>query len=870
MGVNTYPTAEDYIKYIAAYHKEIHAYEIYAKALKRVLERACKVSIPEAIVQARHKDVSSFAGKWVRKYDKYPDPIADMTDLCGARVIAQTLEQVIAICHFIEYNFVIVEKDDKGLSLGESNFGYRDMHFLIQLKYGNDRAGKIGFDDGEQKAIGNRIAELQVRTWVQHAWADTLHDRIYKTPLQLSTETKREGALLAAIMEDGDRAFNRLALELDGMEANYTAYAARDDVKREIKAQELIFKHEPADSSKIAVLALRLSRLIAPGGDYGGVVSLLDRFKDIQGPIRPELLLELGYALCKTHRNNPESEEYTRGQLYLKEGISTLTSPDLDAVPNLRKQRSLLALANFRYAWSWEAHVGGEVLALEHYRRALELEPENPYYLIAQLGYEIYCHRSLVLIQAMRASIEKAIASCKSHALSGTELPYAYFTAGRLSLLLEENSDSKGGTPIEWYSRGLCHRFSGTSYAPPDLLDEEMGWLRRISFGKQPSKHQNSIRDLIIIAQNCQNKCAERANAKPNETSSPDKKVLIIAGGAASMSDKELQHIRPLIKAALQDFQGTVISGGTISGVPGCVGEVTAQLQEEKCKCFKLIGFLPEHTPNDAPPDRRYDHLFEVGKDSFSAEQILENWQYVIREEIEPNQVLLLGFGGGSISAIEYSIALACGARVALIISSGREADRIINDPVWKGVKNLCPLPSDPASIRAIVLPVTQQYEELDSMARAFHENYVAMSSNRLPANMQPWENLDETYKKANAEQAKYSVDILRAAGFEVRTKKEPVLITFSDEIECMAALEHGRWNIERLQDGWLPGKKRDNSKKIHNCLVPWNELSEEIKEYDRSAVKKFPVILAKASREIYRLPDQESRLQRMKELLGL
>jgi hypothetical protein len=56
----------------------------------------------------------------------------------------------------------------------------------------------------------------------------------------------------------------------------------------------------------------------------------------------------------------------------------------------------------------------------------------------------------------------------------------------------------------------------------------------------------------------------------------------------------------------------------------------------------------------------------------------------------------------------------------------------------------------------------------------------------------------------------------------------------------------------------------------MHNCLVPWNELSEEIKEYDRSAVKKFPVILAKASREIYRLSDQESRLQRMKELLGL
>lgn len=308
-----------------------------------------------------------------------------------------------------------------------------------------------------------------------------------------------------------------------------------------------------------------------------------------------------------------------------------------------------------------------------------------------------------------------------------------------------------------------------------------------------------------------------------------------------------------------------------MSGVPGCVGEVAAQLQTENRKNFQLIGFLPKHTPNDAPPDRRYDRLFEVSKDSFSAEQILENWKYLIKEEVKPSQVLLLGFGGGAISSLEYSIALAIGAEVGLVVSSGGEADRILNDPVWRGVKNLYSLPLDPASIRAIVFPVTHPDKKIDSMAKAYHENFVAISSDKLPANMQHWEKLEETYKKANIAQAEYSVDILRAVGFEVRYKKKPVLITFShDEIECMAALEHGRWNIERLQDGWLPGKERDNSRKIHNCLVPWCDLTDKIKEYDRSAVKKFPEILAKASREIYRLPDQESQLQRMKELLGL
>jgi hypothetical protein len=68
-----------------------------------------------------------------------------------------------------------------------------------------------------------------------------------------------------------------------------------------------------------------------------------------------------------------------------------------------------------------------------------------------------------------------------------------------------------------------------------------------------------------------------------------------------------------------------------------------------------------------------------------------------------------------------------------------------------------------------------------------------------------------------------------------------------------MAELEHGRWNVERLRDGWRFGKPRDDSRKLHDCLVPWNELPEEIKRYDRDAVRAFPEILAQAGLEIYR-----------------
>jgi ppGpp synthetase/RelA/SpoT-type nucleotidyltranferase len=862
------PTPEEYKEQIEAYSKENLAYVTYANALKRVLEKACVISVPQAIVQARAKGASSFAEKWVRKYDKYPDAIHQMNDLCGARVIVQTIEQVKAVRLFIDHNFDILEKDDKGLSLGESTFGYRDMHYLIRLN--KERAGTIGFTPDECNEIGSRTAEVQVRTWVQHAWADTLHDRIYKAPLRLSGETKRTGALLAAIMEDGDRAFDRLASQLDGMAANYTAYAGRDDVQKEVEAQTLIFENE-ADAAKRPDLALRLSRLVDPLGDYDRVVELLDPYRDLQGPIRPELLLELGYALCKKHRSQPGSGDYRRGQDYLQEVIDLVTSTDLTAVPNLRKQKSLNARALYRLAWSWEAVAGEEVQALKHYRRAVEVEPGNPYYLAGQLSFEIYCSRGTSLIQGMRGAIRDAIDTCNAHALAGTELPYPYFTAGRLSLLMEEGNDAVGTGSLEWYARGLHELFSGTSCAPPDLLEEEMQWLMRISFGAQPSDRQNWVRKLIHIAQDFQKKCVEKEAAQKHQEPAPNPKVLIVAGGAVSIDPNDLQKIGHLLLAALKDFNGTVISGGTRSGVPGCVGDVSEQLKAENSKGFELVGYIPKYLPHDASEDERYDRLVVVGEQgSFSAEQILKNWEVFLADGIEPDQVLLLGFGGGKVSAIEYRIALALGATVGLIETSGGEADRLLNDPLWTGVKTLFPLPSDEASVRAFVSPATQGYEKIEEMARAFHERYVEQSSSRLPSNMRPWPKLEETFKKANYEQAKNAVEILRAVGFAVKpVVGDPVLLKdFSDEVvECMAALEHGRWNIERLRDGWRPGERND-SRKTHDCLVPWSMLPEEIREYDRNAAKAFPEILAKARLEVYPLPDQEARLKRVLALL--
>jgi hypothetical protein len=215
----------------------------------------------------------------------------------------------------------------------------------------------------------------------------------------------------------------------------------------------------------------------------------------------------------------------------------------------------------------------------------------------------------------------------------------------------------------------------------------------------------------------------------------------------------------------------------------------------------------------------------------------------------------------GPFSAVEYRIALALGASVGLVTGTGGAADELLRDPLWSLMPRLYAVPSDRMTVRAFVIPGSRPCENhvLEDMAREFHERYVAGNTKALPANLKPWERLDLSFKAANLEQAAYAVPILKAAGFGVREAERPFVFDkreFTDaEVEYMAELEHGRWNVERLRNGWRYGPRND-AKKLHDYLVPWSELSdgpEGVKKFDRDAVRAFPEILAKARLEVYR-----------------
>jgi len=74
---------------------------------------------------------------------------------------------------------------------------------------------------------------------------------------------------------------------------------------------------------------------------------------------------------------------------------------------------------------------------------------------------------------------------------------------------------------------------------------------------------------------------------------------------------------------------------------------------------------------------------------------------------------------------------------------------------------------------------------------------------------------------------------------------------------ELLAKNAHENWAQQRMGEGWRYGAKRDDHKKEHPCLVPYEQLPESEKEYDRkTAMETIKTIQALG----YRIAKPESR----------
>ncbi|MDZ4991912.1 hypothetical protein GNF80_02860 [Clostridium perfringens] len=159
-------------------------------------------------ITGRAKEKKSFCDKALK--DKYTDPVNQIKDVAGLRIITYINSDVERISKLIEKEFDIDKSNsvDKGELLGTNKVGYRSVHYVVKLK--DDRIKLT-----EYKHFENLYFEIQIRTLLQHAWSEIEHDKNYKFSGVLPQEIQREFALLAGTLELIDMHFEDISKKFD-------------------------------------------------------------------------------------------------------------------------------------------------------------------------------------------------------------------------------------------------------------------------------------------------------------------------------------------------------------------------------------------------------------------------------------------------------------------------------------------------------------------------------------------------------------------------------------------------------------------------------------------------------------------------------
>lgn len=193
------------------YDNNIDPYRGLAEIISVTLKNSLisqKISFVD--VPYRHKTKKSFLKKIDDKLIQKDYSPELMTDLAGIRVITLIEADVQKVCELIQAMFNVHPADsvNKSEKLGEEKVGYRSVHFVCDV--GQDREKLPEFS-----AYKGLCFEIQIRTALEHAWAEIEHDRGYKLGGKLPSHLNRRFKLLSGLLESADLEFNRLTEEIE-------------------------------------------------------------------------------------------------------------------------------------------------------------------------------------------------------------------------------------------------------------------------------------------------------------------------------------------------------------------------------------------------------------------------------------------------------------------------------------------------------------------------------------------------------------------------------------------------------------------------------------------------------------------------------
>jgi hypothetical protein len=194
----------------------------------------------------------------------------------------------------------------------------------------------------------------------------------------------------------------------------------------------------------------------------------------------------------------------------------------------------------------------------------------------------------------------------------------------------------------------------------------------------------------------------------------------------------------------------------------------------------------------------------------------------------------------------------------------------------------------------ALVQRADLEGELLEELAEAAHDIFCAAlwakdykldektdDARKTHSLLKPYAQLPEEAKEQNRGQVRdYPAKLAYAGCYMVPARSgEPPFVFPDDVLEELASREHTRWMRQKIKDGWRYGAETLRDRKLNKCLLPWHkgdlapyaefaehlgaeELPEEEKEKDRTAVRQMATILAQAG---YTIVEARSKGERAK-----
>jgi ppGpp synthetase/RelA/SpoT-type nucleotidyltranferase len=231
-----------------------------AEAVELVINLLDEAGINYLTVSGRTKSVASFAEKAVRSVDGirlYTDPLREIGDQLGVRVITYVRDDVDAVAELLADQVVVNDDRDLGHeTASEGRFGYASRHLQICLD-----AARVG--QPAYAHLAGRNVQVQIRTVLQHAWAEFEHDIRYKgtVPAEHAHDFDRRFTLAAGLLELADQEFATIRDRLRGpvtSSEHVEAVTPDDDPRLDARELAAFLAGQYADAGWVSGLLLEL------------------------------------------------------------------------------------------------------------------------------------------------------------------------------------------------------------------------------------------------------------------------------------------------------------------------------------------------------------------------------------------------------------------------------------------------------------------------------------------------------------------------------------------------------------------------------------------------------------------------------------